>query len=109
MALKPRQIKLAELMVDEPELTNYQYAEKIGCSETSIYGWKKLKEFEELYHSLCKKRFRSYESLAIKKLKENAVKGNQKAIEYLLSYIGYKPQEQAQIQMDANIQIDYGD
>lgn len=34
---------------------------------------------------------------------ENANKGNQKAIEYLLNYVGYKQPEQQQIQLDTNI------
>lgn len=104
--LKPRQMKLAELMVDEPELTKIQLAERVGCSEKSVYEWKKLPEFTEYYHCLCEKRFRSYEGLAVRKLVENANKGNQKAIEYLLNYVGYKPKDEIDINSgDININI----
>ena len=107
--LKPRQIKLAELMAVEPELTKEQLAERVGCSEKSVYEWKKLPEFTEYYHQLCEKRFRSFEGLAVKKLVENANKGNQKAIEYLLNYIGYASVQKQDIQMDAKVEIDYGE
>ena len=33
----------------------------------------------------------------------------QKAIEYILDYVGYKPKEQQEVQMDAKIEVDYGD
>ena len=37
------------------------------------------------------------EKLAIQKLKENATKGNMRAIEYLLDYIGYKATEKIDV------------
>ena len=86
-----------------------ELAERVGCSEASVYNWQQLAEFREYYHQCCEKRFRSYEGLAIKKLVENADKGNQKAIEYLLNYIGYKPVEQQEMQLDAKIEVDYGE
>lgn len=107
--LKPRQTKLAELMATQPELSNEKYAELVGCHVSTIYEWKKDDEFLRYYHKLCEKRFRNFESLAVQKLMENANKGNQKAIEYLLNYLGYKPTEQSEVQMDANITIDYGE
>ena len=104
--LKPRQIRLAELMVAEPQLTNEELADKVGCNVSTIYTWKKNEEFIVYYHTLCEKRFRSYEGLAVKKLVENANKGNQKAIEYLLNYIGYKPKDEIDISSgDINITI----
>lgn len=66
--LKPRQIRLAELMVAEPQLTKEEYAERVGCNTSTIYVWRKLPEFQEYYHDLCEKTFRSYEALAVKKL-----------------------------------------
>lgn len=104
--LKPRQTRLAELMVAEPQLTNEELADKVGCHVATIYVWKKNEEFLTYYHKLCEKRFRSCESLAVKRLIENANKGNQKAIEYLLNYIGYKPKDEIDINSgDINITI----
>ena len=104
--LKPRQMKLAELMAVEPELTNEEYADRVGCNPSTVYTWKKNEEFQQYLHTLCEKRFRSFEGLAVQKLMENANKGNQKAIEYLLNYIGYKPKDEIDISSgDINITI----
>ena len=40
---------------------------------------------------------------------ENANKGNQKAIEYILNYIGYTAVQKQDIQMDAKVEVDYGE
>lgn len=100
MALKPKQRLLAELMVEEPELTNVEYAEKINIDIKTLYKWKKTEEFEEYYHSLCREKFKNLEQLAIQRLKENVDMGYQKAIEYVLDYLGYKATDK----IDANIE-----
>ena len=104
--LKPKQKKLAELMVAEPELTNEKYADKIGVDPTTIYRWKKSDEFTDYLHSLCKERFKDMEKLAMQKLKEHIEKGNWKATEYVLNGLGYKPEEKIDIKnSDINISI----
>lgn len=109
MDLKPKQIKLAELMVLEPDLTNEQYAEKINVNPSTIYAWKKNKDFQDYLHECCKEEFKSFEKVAIRKLKENCMKGNQKAIEYLLNYIGYQGVQKVEADLNASIEIDYGE
>lgn len=99
MSLKPKQRLLAELMVAKPELTNLQYAEEVSIDPKTVYKWKKEQEFQDYLHELCLDRFRDLETLAIEKLQENMNKGNQKAIEYALDYLGYK----ATTKVDANV------
>ena len=104
--LKTRQMQLAELMASSPQMTIEQLADTVKCNKKTVYAWRELPEFQEYYHKLCEKRFRGYEALAIQKLMENANKGNQKAIEYLLNYIGYKPKDEIDINSgDINITI----
>lgn len=107
--LKQKQKALAELMATQPTLSKAEYAAAIDISEKTVYNWQQLPEFTEYLHVCCERRFRSFEKEAIDLLFKNAEKGNQKAIEYLLNYIGYKPTEQQEIQMDATIEIDYGE
>ena len=109
MALKPKQKKLAELMVLKPELNNEQYAEEIGINPCTVYAWKKSKDFQDYLHECCKEEFKSLEKLAIRKLKENCKKGNQKAIEYALDYLGYKATDKVEADLNASIEIDYGE
>lgn len=107
--LKPKQKKLAELMVLEPSLTNEEYAKRIGIDPKTLYVWKKNSEFQDYIHELCQQHFKSMERLAIRKLREQVENGKWQAIEYLLNGNGYKAKEEQQIQMDAKIEVDYGE
>ena len=111
MALKPKQRLLAELMVSKPELTNLQYAEEAGIDPKTVYKWKKEQEFTDYVHELCLAKFEGLEKLAIQKLQENMARGNQKAIEYALDYLGYKATQKidADVSTDINITIEQGD
>ena len=104
-ALKPKQRLLAETMVLKPELTNLQYAEEVGIDPKTVYKWKKIPEFQEYVHELCLEKFHSLEKLAVEKLKENMTKGNQKAIEYTLDYLGYKAETKVTADINNDITI----
>ena len=103
--LKPKQRMLAELMVLKPSLTNLQYAEEAGIDPKTVYKWKKQPEFKEYLHELCLEKFHSLEKLAIAKLQENMEKGNQKAIEYALDYIGYKAATKLEADLNNDVTI----
>lgn len=62
----------------------------------------------EYFHSLCQSRFKKLEALAIEKLTENIESNNQKAIEYALNYLGYKPVEKIEA-TTTSISITIGD
>lgn len=109
MALTAKQKLLAETMVLEPELTNVEYAEKVNIDPKTLYKWKKTEEFQNYLHECCKAEFKSMEKLAMRKLKDNINKGNQKAIEYVLDYLDYKSAEKVEADLNATIEIDYGD
>ena len=108
MALKIKQKALAELMILKPELTNVEYAKEVGIDPNTLYKWKKTDEFQAYMSELCKDKFKDLEKLAIDKLKDNINKGNQKAIEYALDYLGYKATQkvEAELSNDINISIE---
>lgn len=97
MALKPKQRLAAEISVSEPDLSGMKIAERVGVDVNTYYKWKKNPEFQDYVHELCQIRFKNIEAIAIKKLKENVNKGNQKSIEYVLNYMGFKPEEKIDI------------
>lgn len=103
--LKAKQKALAELMVLKPELTNVEYAKEIGIDPKTLYKWKKTDEFQDYLHQCCQDKFKDLEKLAIEKLKENMAKGNQKAIEYALDYIGYKATTKVEADLNTDINI----
>ena len=83
----------AEILVNDPEKKIQDVASELGVDRKTIWKWRQREDYKEYEHELCHARFMDLEKLAIQKLKENATKGNQKAIEYLLDYIGYKSTE----------------
>lgn len=110
MAALTTKMKLcAEILVNDPEKPLGEIAQELGVDPSTLWRWRKREDYKAYEHELCHERFMDLEKLAIQKLKENAINNNQKAIEYLLDYIGYKPKDQQEIQMDAKIEIDYGE
>lgn len=110
MALKPKQRMAAELMTLHPEMLVKEIAEQVGVTPKTLWVWKKdFPEFMEYYHTLCQSRFRELESLAIQQLEANVRKGNMKAIEYTLDYLGYHATQKAEIDLNTDINITIGE
>lgn len=105
MSLSAKQQALADLMVLEPTLTNVEYAKRVGIDPKTLYKWKKTEEFQVYLKECCQEKFRELEKLAIEKLRANIIDGNQKAIEYVLDYAGYKPAQKAEIDLHSDIDI----
>jgi hypothetical protein len=95
--LNQKMKKCAEILVNEPEKPIHEVADELGVNRATLWKWRQREDYKEYEHQLCHARFLDLEKLAIEKLKENASKGNQKAIEYLLNYIGYKPTEKVEV------------
>ena len=105
MALTAKQRLLAELMATEPTLTNEEYARRIPIDPKTLYKWKKTDEFQDYLHECCKQEFKAAEKLAIRSLIKNAEKGNQRAVEYLLNYVGYQATQKVDMDMHNDIVI----
>lgn len=105
MALKNKQRLAAELLALRPDMKEWQICEEVGVSQKTLWMWKKIPEFMEHYHSVCETQFKELESLAIKQLKNNVSKGNQKAIEYALDYLGYKATQKVSADIENDITI----
>ena len=98
MAALSNKMKLcAEILVNDPEKKIGDIAQELGVDRKTIWKWRQREDYKEYEHQLCHSRFMDLEKLAIQKLKENTSKGNQRAIEYLLDYIGYKTEEKIDI------------
>lgn len=107
--LSNKQKAAAELMVTNPEMTYEEVSQKLGISFMTLYRWRKLPEFQDFSHELCMERFKELEKIAVQKLLENVKKNNQKAIEYALDYMGYKATEKVEADLNATVEIDYGE
>lgn len=100
MALTVKKRLLAELMALQPEWTNADYAREIGIDQKTLYRWKKEEEFKEYLHSFCKEKFKDLERLAIKKLEEQVMGGDFRAVQYVLDGTGYKPADMLNVNTD---------
>lgn len=103
--LKPKQLQAIDYMVFEPQMSYAQIAEAVGVNKKTFWQWRQSNEFMEHYHKICESNFRKLESLAIAKLEENTRKGNQKAIEYILDYMGYKAVQKVEADINTDIVI----
>lgn len=89
--------RCAEILVAEPEKPLGDVAQELGVDPSTLWRWRQRDDYKEYEHDLCMTRFRDLEKIAIQKLKENATNNNQKAIEYILDYIGYKASEKLDV------------
>lgn len=103
--LTTRMKQCAEILVNDPEKPIKDVAAELGVDRKTIWKWRQREDYKEYEHSLCHERFLDLEKLAIQKLKENASKGNQRAIEYLLNYTGYQATQKVEV-TDKIITID---
>lgn len=110
MALKAKQMKAAELLALFPEMKEKDIAAEVNISQKQLWVWKtKVPEFMEYYHSICQTRFKDLESIAIQQLEANVKKGNQKAIEYALDYLGYHATQKVEAELHTDINITIGE
>ena len=105
MKLSSKMKKCAEILVNEPETSIGDIAKILDVDPSTVWRWRQREDYKAYEHELCHDRFLDLEKLAIQKLKENASKNNQKAIEYLLNYIGYKAVEKVEVK-DTTITIE---
>lgn len=89
--------RCAEILVAEPETSIGNIAQELSVDPSTIWRWRQRADYKEYEHELCMERFKDLEKMAIQKLKENARNNNQKAIEYILDYIGYNATQKVDI------------
>lgn len=106
--LSNKQRAAAEYMVANPEMGYDEVAEKLGINPATLWRWRKLPEFQDYSHELCMERFKDLEKIAIRKLQENIMKNNQKAVEYALDFCGFKTATELEVK-DKTIRIEIED
>ena len=109
MELTKKAKAIAEYRVFNPTLSNEQVSRDLHVDPKTIYKWVRIREFQEYEHELCMTRFKEAQRIAVEKAVELANKGNTKMIEYLLTNNGFKLPEEQNVNLDAEISIDYGD
>lgn len=103
--------KAIEIVKNDPSISFKRLSETIGLSQGMCQKWyaDDVDGFHDRYHDALKYAFNRLEGLAIRTLGDLLVDGNFQATKYVLDNRGYKPVEKSEVDMTANIQIDYGD
>lgn len=109
MELTKKAKAIAEYRVFNPTLSNEQVSRDLHVDPKTIYKWVRIPEFQQYEHELCMTRFKEAQRIAVEKAVELANKGNTKMIEYLLTNNGFELPEEQNVNLDAEISIDYGD
>lgn len=109
MELTKKAKAITEYRVFNPTLSNEQVSRDLHVDPKTIYKWVRIPEFQQYEHELCMTRFKEAQRIAVEKAVELANKGNTKMIEYLLTNNGFKLPEEQNVNLDAEISIDYGD
>lgn len=100
---------LCEYKVAHPLKTQRELAADLGFNLKTVTKWCQDENFLEYEHELCMKIFKGAQGMALKTMMDAAKKGNVKAAQYLLDNTGYKLPEEQNVNLDAEINIDYGD
>lgn len=116
MALKPKQVECLKLMMLNPKYKGKELAEALGVTEKTISQWKhKNEEFQAEYNSLVRSKIQYAASQALEKQIQLLDSKNDMvahlAAKDLVDRAGFNPVEkvQADVDMDLNITIDYGE
>lgn len=115
MALKPKQIKCLQLMI-QGDLTDKKIAESINVTQKTICDWKKnCKEFQDEYNSLMRSSLQYAAPKAFRKQMALLESRNDMvahlAAKDIMDRAGFMPTEKIEVEadMDLNITVDYGE
>ena len=100
---------LCEYKVLHPLKSQKELAADLGFDPKTVAKWCQDEHFLEYEHELCMVKFKSAQGIALETMINAAKKGNTKAAQYLLDNTGFKLPDEQNVNLDAEISIDYGD
>lgn len=84
-------------------------AEEVGINPATLWRWKQLEEFKDELEAENRRKFKDLQTMALKTMERLAAKGNFQAVKYILDGNYYAPTEKHDVQVDAKIEVDYGE
>lgn len=109
-----REVKMEQaldIVRKNPAISMRMLSEEIGLSQNMCNTWYRtdVDGFKAKYEEALRDAFNRLEGLAVQCMGDLIVNGNFQAAKYVLDNRGYKPVEKTEVDMTANIQIDYGE
>lgn len=105
MALTAQKIKLLEVMLANPMLSDVKLAEIMGLNNKTVGKWRKEPEFQEEMKKRLAEQWKNAESLAQKKMIDLAAEGNFQANKYILDSLGYAPAQKIEADVSGAMDI----
>lgn len=80
---------------------------QLGCA--TLWRWKQQDEFREELEKENRRKFKSLQKEALKTMAKLIEEGHFQAAKYILDGNDYAPTDKHEVDMTANITVDYGD
>lgn len=106
--LKKKQRDAIHLLV-YTEMKDNEVKKELNISDATLWRWKKDEEFIAEVEKENRKKFGSLQTKALKTMEELMEQGHFQAAKYILDGNYYAPTEKHEVDMTANITVDYGD
>ena len=106
--LKKKQRDAIHLLVYS-DMKDNEIKSEVGISDATLWRWKQDEEFIAEVEKENRKKFGSLQVEALKAMADLIAKGNYYAAKYILDGNYYAPTEKHEVDMNANITVDYGD
>jgi predicted DNA-binding protein (UPF0251 family) len=106
--LKKKQYEAIQLLVYS-DMKHSEIEEELNVSHSTFWRWQKDEEFCAELEKENRKKFKSLQIQALKTMESLMTKGHFQATKYILDGNDYAPTEKHELDMSANITVDYGD
>lgn len=103
--LKPKQLKLIEIIIANPKAPNTELADLVGVNRNTITSWKRNPEFVEALQARLQEIWKESEVIAVDAMRNLAIQGDFKASKYILDSLGYAPAQKIEADVNTNINI----
>lgn len=106
--LKKKQRDAIQLLV-YTEMKDSEVKEELNISDSTLWRWKKDEEFCAELEKENRIKFKSLQTQALHAMAKLINEGHFQAAKYILDGNDYAPTEKHELDMTANITVDYGD
>lgn len=106
--LKKKQRDAIQLLV-YTEMKDSEVKEELNISDSTLWRWKKDEEFCAELEKENRRKFKSLQTQALHAMAKLINEGHFQAAKYILDGNDYAPTEKHELDMTANITVDYGD
>lgn len=106
--LKKKQRDAIQLLV-YTEMKDSEVKEELNISDSTLWRWKKDEEFCAELEKENRRKFKSLQTQALHAMAKLINEGHFQAAKYILDGNDYAPTEKHELDMTANITVDYGE